>query len=90
LKHSQQSGQSFGIASPEPLLFASKPQETIHKSAIQVQNIDLLFLKPSAEIRNDDDLLSGRVASIALLNQTGRKIVKVVTQRPLPESFNSA
>jgi hypothetical protein len=30
------------------------------------------------------------VASIALLNQTGCKIVEVFTQRPLPESFNRA
>ena len=41
-----------------------------------------------SEIGDYDDLLSDRVPSIALFDQTGRIDIKVFTQRPLAEPFN--
>ena len=72
------------------MLSASKPQESIHGNAVQILDIDIFLIKPSAEIGDYDDLLSDRVASIALCSHTGRIGIEVFTQRPLAQSFNRA
>ena len=50
----------------------------------------MFLLQPSAEIGDYDDLLSDRVARIALFGYSGRIGVEVFTQRPLAEPFNRA
>ena len=89
-KHGQQSRQRFRIASADPLLPTSKPQESIHHLVVQILDINMFLLQPSAEIGDYDDLLSDRVVPVALLGHTGRIGVEVFTQRPLAESFNRA
>ena len=89
-KHGQQSLQRFRIASPNPLLLTAKSQESIHNLAIQSLDIHLFLLQPPAEIGDYDDLLSDRVAPIALCGDSGRVGVEVFTQRPLAEPFNRA
>jgi hypothetical protein len=89
-KHGQQSPQGFRIASANSLLLTAKSQESIHNLAIQSLDINLFLLQPPAEIGDYDDLLSDRVAPIALCGDSGRVGVEVSTQRPLAEPFNRA
>jgi len=89
-KPSQQSLQRFRIASADSLLPASESQKSIHYLAVQITDIDMFLLKPSAEIGDYDDLLSDRVAPVALFGHTGSIGVEVFTQRPLAQSFNCA
>ena len=65
-------------------------QKSIHHIAVQSLDINVFLLQPPAEIGDHDDLLSDRVAPIALCGHSGRIGVEVFTQRPLAESFNRA
>jgi hypothetical protein len=89
-KHGQQSLQRFGIASTDSLLPASKPQESVHYFTVQILDIGMFLLKPSAEIGDYDDLLSDRVVSITLFSCASRTGIEVFTQWPLAQSFNGA
>ena len=89
-KHGQQSLQGFRIASADSLLPASKPEESIHYDAVQILDIDMFLLEPSAEIGDYDDLPSERVPPIALFGNTGRIGVEVFPQRALAQPFNRA
>jgi len=50
----------------------------------------VFLLQPPAEISDHDDLLSDRMAPIALCGHSGCVGVEVFTQRPLAQSFNRA
>ena len=70
-KHGQQSLQGFRIASTNPLRLMAMPQESNHNLAVQILDSNLFPFQPSAEIGNYDDLLSDRVAPIALCGYSG-------------------
>jgi hypothetical protein len=88
-KHGQQSLQSFRIAPTQPQLATAKTQKSIRNLAIQSLDRNLFLLQPPAEVRDYDDLLSDRVAPIALCGHCVCIGVEVFTQRPLAEPFNS-
>ena len=69
------------------MLPAPKLQETIHHHAVQIADLNLFALKPSAKIGDYDDLSSDRVASITLVRQTSCIRIEIFVQRPLPEPF---
>ena len=73
-----------------PLLPTAKAQESIHNLAVQMPDINLFLLQPTAEIGDHDNLLSDRVVTIALCGHNGRTGVEVFAQRPLAQSFNRA
>ena len=78
-KHGQQPPQRFRIASANPLLPTAKTQKSIHNLAVQSLDINLFLLQPPAEIGDYDDLLSDRVAPIALCGYNGCVGVEVFT-----------
>jgi hypothetical protein len=70
------------------MLPASKLQELIHHHVVQIVDLNILLLEPSAEIGDYDNLLFDRVVSIPLLGHTGGISVEIFIQRPLAEPFN--
>ena len=72
------------------MLPTAKAQKSIHNLAVQSLDINPFLLQPPAEIGDHDDLLSDRMASVALCGQSGCIGIEVFTQRPLAEPFNRA
>src|ERR1017187_9499912 len=70
-KHGQQPRHCFRIASAYPLLPTAKAQKSIHNLAVQSLGSNPFLLQPPAEIGDYDDLLSDRVAPIALCGYSG-------------------
>jgi hypothetical protein len=87
-KHGQQPLQRLRIASANPLLPTAKTQKAIHNLAIQILDVNVFPIQPSAKISDHDDLLPDGVVSIALIDYSSRIGVEVFIQRPLAQSFN--
>jgi hypothetical protein len=72
------SGEAWPAIAPTPSdrlsgsdVAASKLQEPIHHHVVQIVDLNILLLEPSAEIGDYGNLLFDRVVSIALLGHTG-------------------
>jgi len=84
--------------SPNPLVHTLEFKPTCREAVVgqpshekQVEfDDDLRETDTPAEIGDYDDLLSDRVAPIALCCDRGRVGIEVFTQRPLAEPFNRA
>jgi hypothetical protein len=82
-KHGKHSLQGLRIASTNPLRLIAMSQESNHNLSVQIPDRNLFLFHPSAEIGDDDDLLSDGIVSVTLIGYNGHIGVEVFTQRPL-------
>jgi hypothetical protein len=82
-KHGEKSIQYACVALAVFLFPLTIPQESIHHVAIQIADVKMFLLKPSAEIGDHHDLRSNRMPRVALLGHGSSVRVKVLAQRSM-------